>query len=70
MGFIAGMRALRDRFHTCRPGYAVRVQDEKLCLRLSDGSLLDESEAAPHLLTAYQLSAELMRQGLSEPLLQ
>ncbi|MSU63552.1 MAG: membrane protein insertion efficiency factor YidD [Pedosphaera sp.] len=39
-GFRAGVRALRDRVRTCRPGYGVTSNGSCIGLLLSDGSFL------------------------------
>jgi putative component of membrane protein insertase Oxa1/YidC/SpoIIIJ protein YidD len=41
-GFLAGCRALLQRFQTCRPGYAVTTEDGELGLMLRDGSFVPE----------------------------
>jgi putative component of membrane protein insertase Oxa1/YidC/SpoIIIJ protein YidD len=49
-GLAAGLRALRQRFRTCRPGYALVTWKGRTWLSLADGSFLDAEQAAPRLL--------------------
>ncbi|WP_414683025.1 membrane protein insertion efficiency factor YidD [Longimicrobium sp.] len=49
-GLGAGLRALRSRVRTCRPGYAVVRCEGHTWLALGDGSLLEAEEVAPRLL--------------------
>ena len=65
-GVGAGMWALIDRFRKCRPGYTVYSVGDSLRVRLADGSSIDESEAASHVLAPYQNSAELLEQSLNK----
>jgi putative component of membrane protein insertase Oxa1/YidC/SpoIIIJ protein YidD len=63
-GVRAGLCALIDRFRKCRPGYTVYSEGDSLRVRLADGSSIDGSKAAPHVLAPYQNSAELLEQSL------
>ncbi len=49
-GFAAGMRALRTRYRTCRPGYGVLNAYGLTWVALADGSVLPGAEAAPEIL--------------------
>jgi hypothetical protein len=51
-GLTAGLRALRHRFRTCRPGYGLVRFEGRTWLALADGSFLDAEHAAPRLLPA------------------
>jgi hypothetical protein len=48
-GFLEGIRALRQRYRTCRPGYGVVTCYGESWLVLADGSFLGAAEAAPEL---------------------
>jgi putative component of membrane protein insertase Oxa1/YidC/SpoIIIJ protein YidD len=65
-GIRAGIRALIDRFRKCRPGYTVYSAGDSLRVRLADGSSIDGSEAASHILAPYQNSVELLEQSLNK----
>ena len=49
-GLGAGLRALRCRVRTCRPGYAIVRYGEQTWLALADGSFLEVEDVAPRLL--------------------
>jgi uncharacterized membrane protein YccC len=51
-GLAAGVRALRTRFRTCRPGYGVVTAYGQTWLALADGSLLRGDEAAAWIVCA------------------
>jgi putative component of membrane protein insertase Oxa1/YidC/SpoIIIJ protein YidD len=51
-GFAAGVRALRWRARTCRPGYGIVRCDGQTWLALADGSVLAAADVAPRLLPA------------------
>jgi putative component of membrane protein insertase Oxa1/YidC/SpoIIIJ protein YidD len=63
-GSAAGVRALADRFGKCRSGYAVFAEDGEWRVRLADGSCIDASEAAPHVLKPYQKGARRLEKTL------
>lgn len=65
-GAVAGIRAMMDRLRKCRPGFKVYSKDGRLRVRLADGSSIDESEAAPYVLSPYKSSAEMLQQSLNE----
>ncbi|MFB6231211.1 MAG: membrane protein insertion efficiency factor YidD [Salinibacter sp.] len=64
-GARAGMRALIDRLRKCRPGYTVYSEGNVLRVRLADGSSIDESEAASHVLAPYRDAAERLQASLN-----
>jgi len=45
-GLWAGLKALRHRVRTCRPGYQIQTCDGEIVLKLVDGSLLAATDAA------------------------
>ncbi len=45
-GLAAGLRALRGRYRTCRPGYGVLRREGEAWLVLADGSVLSAGEAS------------------------
>jgi hypothetical protein len=51
-GLAAGLRALRRRFRTCRPGYGLVRCEGRTWLALADGSVLEAEYVAPRLLVA------------------
>lgn len=53
-GLAAGLRALRHRFRTCRPGYGLVSRGGRTWLALADGSFLEADQVAPRLLPAEQ----------------
>lgn len=63
-GFTAGIRSLVDRLRKCRPGYTVYSEEGRLRVRLADGSSIDESEAAPHVVAPYSQPAERLQRSL------
>jgi len=67
LGLVAGTCALIDRLRKCRPGYSVYSESGGLRVRLADGTSIDESEAAPHVLAPYRDPAELLQHSLSDP---
>jgi putative component of membrane protein insertase Oxa1/YidC/SpoIIIJ protein YidD len=52
-GLAAGLRALRTRFRTCRPGYGVVTAYGQAWLALADGSMLRADEAAAWIVGAH-----------------
>jgi hypothetical protein len=46
-GLVEGLRALRERYRTCRPGYGIICRYGETWLVLADGSTLSASEASP-----------------------
>jgi len=59
------MRSMMDRFRKCRPGFSVYSKSDGL-VRLADGSSIDESEAASHVIPPYKDSAELPHKSLNK----
>ena len=45
-GLVGGLRALRARYRTCRPGYGILSRYGETWLVLADGSILSASEAS------------------------
>jgi putative component of membrane protein insertase Oxa1/YidC/SpoIIIJ protein YidD len=45
-GLAAGLRALRERFRSCRPGYGILRHGGEAWLVLADGSVLSAGEAS------------------------
>lgn len=64
-GVRAGIRALIGRLRKCRPGYTVYSEGNALRVRLADGSSIDESEAASHVLAPYRDPAERLQESLN-----
>lgn len=53
-GFLAGCRALRWRYGSCRPGYRIQQDvDGRLHIRLVTGEALPASEASEALMRYY-----------------
>jgi hypothetical protein len=50
-GLAGGLRALRERYRSCRPGYGVLRRYGEAWLVLADGSVLSASEASATALT-------------------
>lgn len=65
-GFKAGMQAFMKRYHKCRADYSVIILDDHLQLRLSDDSILNESEISKELLTAFDQSISESRIQVSK----
>lgn len=51
-GFLAGLQALKERVHECKPGYVLYQYDGKVYMKLSNGKLIDEELIAPQLITS------------------
>lgn len=52
IGFIAGIKAIKKRFHQCRPGYRIiKNENNTWTLYLKDGSILLEDNISPLLLS-------------------
>jgi putative component of membrane protein insertase Oxa1/YidC/SpoIIIJ protein YidD len=49
-GLASGLRALRERYRRCRPGYAMLNAHGTLWLSLADGSFIPASEISPVIL--------------------
>ena len=64
-GFTTGLRALLQRFRTCRPGYTVSTQDARLGLILHDGSFLPEHLVAEDVIAPIQQNIIQLEQRLS-----
>lgn len=49
-GFWAGIKALKARTSTCKPGYTWAIDNNQVALRLSNGDVLLKEKMATHLL--------------------
>jgi len=64
-GFAAGLRALRHRFQTCRPGYTASTDASGLGLVLRDGSFLPKHLVAEDIFTPIQHTITQLEKSLS-----
>ena len=55
-GLAGGLRALRERYRACRPGYGIVRRYGESWLVLADGSTLSASEASPGALSSIRLA--------------
>lgn len=65
LGLVAGLRALRDRVRTCRPGYTISSSDTGSGIVLHDGSFLPEPLVARGVLLPIQLAITQLEERLS-----
>ncbi len=65
-GVFAGLRALRHRILTCRPGYSVSTDESGLGLTLRDGSFLPSHLVAEDLITPIQQTITELEKDLSK----
>jgi len=62
-GLIEGMRAFRDRFRMCRPGYHLyRTDTNDFQLELCNGVVIHESAISEHVLPHYSYSFQELDQ--------
>ena len=53
-GALAGLSALKIRWHRCRPGYSVVASGDGLALLCTDGSFVDGTHVAPEILSPFE----------------
>jgi len=55
-GLLNGLKALNQRFKTCRPNHQIFYLDSEniVIIKLSDGSILQENEIASNIISNYK----------------
>jgi uncharacterized protein len=67
-GFFKGIKALRTRMKKCRKGYQLYTGNKGFELKLVDGSIVDEEEISPNLLSPiYRQVNNILEQQRTKP---